>query len=98
MIVGPLRDDMRIALVAILLKPGLDVGRRELAFFGAAGVRDDRSEHPRDAIAKQIVRGGQRGRGGSRSIVGSRRGPRPEILVLGERLRDLKRPDRLTVG
>jgi hypothetical protein len=33
MIVGPLSDDVRVALIAILLKAGLDVGRDEFTLL-----------------------------------------------------------------
>ena len=51
-IVRPLRHEVRIALKAILLKPRLDIRCYELALFGAASISDNRSEHPRDAIAQ----------------------------------------------
>ena len=43
MIVGPLRDEVRISLVAILLKPSLDIGCYELSFLRSAGIGNNRS-------------------------------------------------------
>src|ERR1700730_5401301 len=52
MVISPLRHYVWIALEAVLLKPGFDVGRDELPLFRPTRVLDDRAERPRYSITK----------------------------------------------
>ena len=52
---GPLGDDRRLSVRSVLLEPGFDVGRHQLARVGSAAVFDDRSQLPGDAVAEQVV-------------------------------------------
>ena len=60
MVIGPLRDDMRLTLIAILLKPRFHVRRDQLAGLWAAldTSRSDRASAPPDREAGSSMRRG----------------------------------------
>jgi hypothetical protein len=53
--ISPLCDEVRVALVLILLKPGLDIGRHGLSVLGAALIRDNRAKRARDPITHAVA-------------------------------------------
>src|SRR5580658_5393651 len=54
-IISPLRDEMRLSLELILLKPSLDVGSNQLAGLGTTLILHDRSQHPCDSVSQRVV-------------------------------------------
>src|SRR5579885_69395 len=96
--VGPLGDDMRLSAELVPLEPGFNIRRHRLALLRSVAIRDNRAERAGHPIAQSVVGGGQVGWCRRRSIVGGRRRARPEVLVLGEWLRDQDRSDRIAMG